>query len=180
MFEKMFSIKQWNNKTMKQWNRGFTLTELLVVIAIIGILASVVTISTGSARQKSRDAKRKADLETIAGALEIYYAEEKSYPKGEHSSRSDVTWKTLAKDLVPDYISELPIAPKNGGQDGVMKCTNCDHYHYQGYVGEKYILCAYLARDTEDKTGKNEYGPYYCVTSLGCEPASFYNCKSVK
>ncbi len=54
-------------------DRGFTLIELLVVIAIIGILSSVVLASLNSARAKSRDARRIADLKQIATALELYY-----------------------------------------------------------------------------------------------------------
>ena len=52
--------------------KGFTLIELLVVIAIIGILASVVLASLNSARKKSRDARRVADIKQIQLALELY------------------------------------------------------------------------------------------------------------
>jgi general secretion pathway protein G len=66
---------------MKKNNKGFTLIELLVVIAIIGLLSTLAVVSSNSARQKSRDAKRVADIKQIQTALELYYTEQSEYPE---------------------------------------------------------------------------------------------------
>lgn len=65
------------NKTLK---RGFTLIELLVVIAIIGILASVIMVSLGSARSKAADAKKMSDIRSLMSAIELYKNDNDALP----------------------------------------------------------------------------------------------------
>ncbi len=64
----------------KSSNRGFTLIELLVVIAIIGLLSTLAVVALNSARAKSRDSKRVADVKQMQTALELYFADNNSYP----------------------------------------------------------------------------------------------------
>ncbi len=61
--------------------RGFTLLELLVVIGIIALLVSFAAVSYNAAQVRTRDARRKADLNAMKNALEQYYAANSSaYP----------------------------------------------------------------------------------------------------
>lgn len=113
-----------NRLRNKNQQTGFTLIELLVVIAIIGLLASVVLLALNSARAKSRDAKRLADVRQLASALELYFNDNSGYP-------------SALTALVPNYIGQIPAAP--GPQDG--PCTAGENaYTYSATTSASYQL----------------------------------------
>jgi len=89
---------------------GFTLIELLVVISIIGLLASVVLVSLNSARQKSRDAKRLADVRQVMTGLELFYNDNNRYPLPASAS---TTGPTPGDGTVPwsSFMALWPTAP---------------------------------------------------------------------
>ncbi len=82
---------------------GFTLIELLVVVAIIALLASVILVGMYQARQKSRDARRIADMAQMNTALEIYFNTYRGYPADDDTNGQP--------DNFDQFTRVLPVAP---------------------------------------------------------------------
>ncbi len=68
------------HKVIQQLSRGFTMIELLVVTTIIIVLTTIGLVSYQKASETTRNAKRKADLETIRQALVLYRTDSGEYP----------------------------------------------------------------------------------------------------
>ncbi len=106
--------------------RGFTLIELLVTMSIIAVLAAIGLSSYAFSQKRARDARRRADLESVRSALEIYRADTPAtgYPNTNYTG--------LSGFLMPNYLSAMPIDPKN---------VSPYSYTYTG-GGNTYALCA--------------------------------------
>ena len=131
-------------------NKGFTLIELLVVIAIIGILASIVVVSTNSARIRARDTKRMGDLKTIQNALESAYYKGNKYPPDKITS-FETGWVSspLSQMLVSTYLSSMPKDPKNiWANNGYYLNVSGNYGYYYRSDGKGYILGTNLEKDS--------------------------------
>lgn len=112
-------------------NKGFSLIELLVVIAITAILISLSVIGLQGARESSRDAKRKADLELLRSGFEMYRADCGVYPPSMPSGQLVGSGTPTACSASNVYISSVPTDPLG---------TN----YYYLLNGSNYQICATL------------------------------------
>jgi general secretion pathway protein G len=136
---------------------AFTLIELLVVMTIIGVLAGLIVPNYMLARQRTRDAQRKSDLEQTQKALELYKMDQNpvAYPatlvlNGEDSDCGKCLSTSGANVDCPDgeevYMKELPCDPQN---------SDTHIYTYQRDAGDAlgYRLSACL-ENKSDPDGK--------------------------
>lgn len=59
---------------------GFTLIELLIVVAIIAILAAIAVPNFLEAQTRAKVSRARADIRSIATALEAYFVDNNKYP----------------------------------------------------------------------------------------------------
>ncbi|MCX7928285.1 MAG: prepilin-type N-terminal cleavage/methylation domain-containing protein [Patescibacteria group bacterium] len=117
-------------------NKGFTLIELLVVISIIGVISAMSFFALQSSRESARNARRRADLETIRSALEMYKADCNQYPAASGNAvPNPLQANPSAANCVGNsvvYLSSVPTDPNSG------------NYYYRRISATSYELCARL------------------------------------
>ena len=133
-------------------SKGFTLIELLVVISILGVLAVLISGNFFTSLKKGRDTRRKADLEQIQRALELYYEDKKAYPL-----TTALTFNSSLTDPISGkvYMQKVPNDPVSG-----------KNYEYISTSGTDYKLFACLENNQQmlpyESTG-------YSLTCLNCK-----------
>lgn len=96
------------NQTMQSHKRyqphlpGFTLIELLVIVTILILVITIGFFNYSQIERQSRDARRAADINQIAAALETFYLTKGAYPAGCPSA-------TCSASLFTNNTSSAPI-----------------------------------------------------------------------
>ena len=119
-------------KITNKKNKGFTLIESLVVVTMMMVITAVAVTSYATASKKNRDNRRKADLEKIRTALEMF---RQSDLGGSYPVASGVEATGLVSEK---YIDEWPNDPKSTTQ----------RYEYTRPTSYTYTISARLEIDT--------------------------------
>lgn len=120
--------------------KGYTLIELVVVMAILGILIATVSVGMREVSRSSRNAQRRADMDQVKVAVEMYRSDKGELPP---EATSQTGWTAL-NNALEDYLSS-PIIPARtiatSGYDYMFKTTaafsSCS-------AANAYELCAQL------------------------------------
>ena len=142
-------------KNLRRAN-GFTLIELLVVVSLIGVLATLVLANLNAARQRGRDAERKADMRNIQTALRLYYNDEGGFPENNTSHQmiacddTACSWNSVWSS---DGIIYMPILPG----DRVSTQT----YRYTQIDADSYTIDACL-ENKSDGSGQTTTDTSWC------------------
>ncbi len=119
--------------------RGFTLIELMIAIGILGILVAVSAFALQGTRESARDARRKADLETMKSGLVLYRADCSAYPTTaafpDPPGALVGTGTPTSCAVANTYIAQVPDDPTAG-----------QNYYYTtvGAGNQRFVLCARL------------------------------------
>lgn len=172
-------MNYFNNK------KGFTLIELLVVIAIIGIIAGIVLQTLSSARDKSQNATRLANIDQLDKSLQLHLTKTTgaSFPSTGGSLPSGV-WQCVglssgtcwappayppASTLNAALIGNISAVPKD---PSIPAGANGDYYLYNSTFSGARGNGAYLMWVTTS-TGSCGRG-YQYATATGFQTCALY------
>ncbi|HLL60097.1 MAG TPA: type II secretion system protein GspG [Candidatus Nitrosocosmicus sp.] len=134
--------------------RGFTLVEVLVVSTIIGLLAAGGFVSYSAINKQSRDARRKADIEQIRAAVEMYRSNNGTYPTSLTFGGSLCDPAGCSSNK---YSEKIPQDPEPG------KYT----YYYSGSTND-YTVGSYLEGNSSSSCASTSCGTIQLLTCRYC------------
>lgn len=147
---------------MEKKRRGFTFVEILIVVGLLTILFSMGVGSYSSIQKKARDDRRRADIEQIRAALEMYRSTNNAYPTAFPTPTPGLAFGSPLSDVLNTYLQKIPQDP-----------TNPNRTYYYSTSGNDYTLAAQLEGTSSctSAPGGNScgtgYACNYCLGSYG-------------
>ena len=135
------------NKRNLLWGRknaGFTLIESLIAVALIGLLAVIVLVAIGPARQKMNDAKRQSDLRQINLAMGMCFIDAGCVGLEEHLDSGDCGSLSCPNEIttIGEYLPLVPADPIDSG----------DHQYSWASGGTTKYYCVFTKLQVLDET----------------------------
>ncbi len=125
--------------------KAFTLIELLIVVAIIAILAAIAVPNFLEAQVRAKISRVRADMRSVATALESYMVDSSTYPNDSDADLDDLvaSHKQHGLQLLTTPISYIATVPKDpflnnrpGGGGGYMQlASGADHKGWESAWG---------------------------------------------
>jgi len=139
--------KSWTVPRLFRISRGFTLIELLIVVAIIAVLAAVALPNYLEAHTRAKVSRAKADMRSLATALEMYRVDTNRYPQAEINGTLKYLWQiTTPIAYLTNKNLRDPFTPD--GPIDITKIYQISTYRYYGF-NDQGVLNTYNEDDPE-------------------------------
>ncbi len=115
----MLNYLRWlTRQKRRKADAGVTLIEMMVVLVIIAVVAAMVVPNVIGRPDEARVTVAQSDMRAIAGALEIYRLDNRTYPNTAQGLAALVTRPTVPPEPVSwasgGYLSAMPQDPWGG------------------------------------------------------------------
>ena len=128
-----------------------------MTISVIGVLVSISVFGLQGARESARDSRRKADLETLRSAMELYRSDCGVYPPSVTFGGTLNGLSGNSSCQANTYLDQVPDDPGDA------------NYYYNRTSNTTYVLCASLEASTTTSGPVGSCGG--CGSGYPCEYA---------